>query len=77
MVTICGNDISTQLSLLDKYWQKLYDINPKLSSINLCYKNALAINSPMVIESPVISAKLPKVVITEKNNHLGVIKNEH
>jgi cell division protein FtsQ len=43
-VVICGTDIEGQVKLLDQYWDKLYDLNPGLSYVNMCYKNALAIN---------------------------------
>ncbi len=45
MVTICDDDISHKLAILDQYWDKLYKLNPGLASVNFCYKNALAINS--------------------------------
>ena len=44
-VIICGTDIEAQLKLLDNYWDKIYTINPSLNYINMCYKNALAINA--------------------------------
>lgn len=43
-VEICSTDFNNSLIKIDKYWDKLYKINPKLNSINLCYKNAIAIN---------------------------------
>lgn len=44
-VTICDQDIRNKLNLLDVYVDKLYAINNNLSSINMCYKDAVAINS--------------------------------
>ncbi len=44
-VTICDQDIKNKLNLLDVYIDKLYAINNNLSSINMCYKDAVAINS--------------------------------
>lgn len=44
-VTICDEDLTSKLSLLNRDWDKLYQLNPQLNSINFCYKNALAINS--------------------------------
>ncbi len=43
-VEICSSDLNEGLSRLNLYWKKLYNLNPNLNSINLCYKNALAIN---------------------------------
>ena len=43
-VTICGMDFSDKLSTLNKYWAQLYKINPGLNYVNMCYKNAVAIN---------------------------------
>jgi cell division protein FtsQ len=44
-VVLCGTEIELQLKLLDKYWTKLYTTNPGLNYVNMCYKNALAINA--------------------------------
>lgn len=44
-ITICDEDLSAKLALLNRDWDKLYQLNPQLKSINFCYKNALAINS--------------------------------
>lgn len=44
-VIICGTEIENQLKLLDQYWDKLYELNPGLNYVNMCYKNALAINA--------------------------------
>lgn len=52
LVTICDDDLTSKLSVLDQYWDRLYKLNPGLKSINLCYKNALAINP---IANPLIS----------------------
>ena len=44
-VVICGSEIELELKLLDSYWDKLYTINPGLNYVNMCYKNAMAINA--------------------------------
>ncbi len=44
-VVICGSEIEAELKLLDSYWDKLYTINPGLNYVNMCYKNAMAINA--------------------------------
>jgi cell division protein FtsQ len=44
-VVICAADISKGVEVLSKYWDKLYQLNPNLTYINMCYKNAVAINS--------------------------------
>ena len=51
-VTICAENLSFKLAQLDQYLDKLYVLNPSLTSINLCYKNALAINSPITKPLP-------------------------
>lgn len=43
-ITICGSEIESQIVLLNKYWDKLYELNPGLNYVNMCYKNAMAIN---------------------------------
>lgn len=43
-VVICGVQVESEVRLLDQYWDKLYSINPGLNYINMCYKNAFAIN---------------------------------
>ena len=43
-VVFCGIAIESQVHLLSDYWDKLYSLNPKLNYVNMCYKNALAIN---------------------------------
>lgn len=45
-VIICTLDITAQIDTLAKYWDQLYQINPALNYINMCYKNGVAINSP-------------------------------
>lgn len=45
-VVICKADIGLDLAVLFKYWDKLYQLNPNLYYVNMCYKNAVAINSP-------------------------------
>ncbi|MFN8770518.1 MAG: cell division protein FtsQ/DivIB [Neisseriaceae bacterium] len=42
-VVICGMPVSGKLQLLDKYWTQLYSIESNITSVNMCYKNALAI----------------------------------
>jgi len=44
-VIICALDISAGIEVLSKYWDKLYQLNPNLTYVNMCYKNAVAINS--------------------------------
>lgn len=44
-VTICDQKLDDKLNILDKYLDKLYTINTNLTSINMCYKDAVAINS--------------------------------
>jgi cell division protein FtsQ len=46
-VVICGSDVVERINLLAGYLPELYKINPKLNYINMCYKNALAINAPI------------------------------
>lgn len=60
LVTICGSDITAAWQTLTKYWGQLYQLNPNLTTVNMCYKNALAINS-------VSSAKI---------NASGLVKSE-
>lgn len=43
-VTICGNEFSRKFTLLNRFWDKLYQIKPSLSYVNMCYKNGIAIN---------------------------------
>ncbi len=50
-ITICGNDIENQVDLISQYWDRLYQLNPKLNSINLCYKNAMAINGVLAVSN--------------------------
>lgn len=44
-LTICGQDISSKVSFLQNNYEKIYQINPQVNSINMCYKNAIAINA--------------------------------
>lgn len=64
-VEICSSDLTDGLSRLDLYWNKLYLLNPKLNSINLCYKNALAIN----YESSVFIRKKSESTVQTKGVH--------
>lgn len=50
-VVMCKVDIASDLDVLSKYWDRLYQLNPNLAYINMCYKNAVAINSPKSILS--------------------------
>lgn len=43
--TVCGPDFSDKLVILNKYWKNLYTINPGLNYVNMCYKDAVAINA--------------------------------
>lgn len=44
-VVICGPNFKDKLKTLSKYWQQLYTLNPGLSYVNMCYKDAVAINA--------------------------------
>lgn len=44
-VVICGPNFKDKLTTLSKYWQQLYALNPGLSYVNMCYKDAVAINA--------------------------------
>lgn len=44
-ITLCEQDLTSKLHNLDSYWQQLYAINPNITTMNLCYKNAVAINA--------------------------------
>ncbi len=48
---MCGSNIASQMERLDQYWDKLYTINPGLNYINMCYKDALAINDVVKAKS--------------------------
>lgn len=52
-VTICGTDFAKNLTRLDKNWDSLYKLNPSLATVNMCYKNAVAINDYKKVESSV------------------------
>ncbi|MBY0379088.1 MAG: FtsQ-type POTRA domain-containing protein [Burkholderiales bacterium] len=43
IITICDGGVFSQLQLLGKYWKYLQQIESNITSINMCYKNALAI----------------------------------
>lgn len=49
-VVICGTDVSTKLTILNNNLDKLYQLNPGLNYVNMCYKNAVAINE--IINKP-------------------------
>ena len=42
-ITMCSNNISSELVVLNKYWEQVFQIESKITLINMCYKNALAI----------------------------------
>lgn len=44
-VVICGPNFKDKLVSLSKYWEALYIINPGLEYVNMCYKDAVAINA--------------------------------
>ncbi|MFN7094939.1 MAG: cell division protein FtsQ/DivIB, partial [Burkholderiales bacterium] len=44
-IIVCGANFAQKWQRLMQYWDKLYQLNPNLSYINMCYKNAMAINS--------------------------------
>jgi cell division protein FtsQ len=56
-VVICNFDISATVKKLSKYWNKLYQLNPDLTYVNMCYKNAVAINSSKNIKPPAAAIK--------------------
>ncbi|HLX53182.1 MAG TPA: FtsQ-type POTRA domain-containing protein [Aquella sp.] len=56
-VVICALDISQGVQVLSKYWDKLYQLNPNLNYINMCYKNAVAINSAKSVQITDTNAK--------------------
>ncbi len=43
-IVICGNNLMAGITLLGQYWERLYALNPNLSYVNLCYRNAMAIS---------------------------------
>jgi cell division protein FtsQ len=43
-ITLCGNSISNSLDTLNKYWNQVPQIESKVTTVNMCYKNAFAIN---------------------------------
>ncbi|MCX8515162.1 MAG: FtsQ-type POTRA domain-containing protein, partial [Burkholderiales bacterium] len=59
---ICGNPFNREINLLHAYWDKLYKINPQLNYVNMCYKNAMAINqiSRLNASSPAINKKMKR-----------------
>jgi cell division protein FtsQ len=59
-VVICKVDIAADLDVLSKYWDKFYQLNPSLVYINMCYKNAVAINSPKFIPGTDAKANVTK-----------------
>lgn len=42
-VVICGNDVITKFKTIDLYLERIKQVKPNLTYINMCYKNALAI----------------------------------
>jgi len=50
-IAVCNSDIKNSLQVLTTYWDKFYQINPELSYINMCYKNAVAINKNITTNS--------------------------
>jgi cell division protein FtsQ len=43
-LTMCNNNLEEDFIKLNKYWQNILDIESSLTSINMCYKNAIAIS---------------------------------
>lgn len=64
-IVICGASIESQMQVMNQYWDKLYDVNPGLNYVNMCYKNALAINA---INKPAASG-----VVSIRKSASGVI----
>lgn len=50
-ITMCGSNITSQMERLDQYWDKLYALNPGLNYVNMCYKDALAMNDVVKAKS--------------------------
>lgn len=46
-ITICAENLSVKLAQLERYWSPLFTKFPHLNSIDLCYKNAMAIGLGM------------------------------
>lgn len=44
-IVMCGPNFKDKLAILSKIWQQLYTINPGLNYVNMCYKNAIAMNA--------------------------------
>lgn len=44
-ITFCDQDLSLKLNHLDVYWDRIHGVNPGVTSMNFCYKNAVAINA--------------------------------
>ena len=59
-VIICALDISSNIEILSKYLDKLEQLNPNLTYINMCYKNAVAINSSKAAEVTVAKSNITK-----------------
>ncbi len=45
-ITMCDSAATDKLQILNSQWDALHKLNPNLTSLNFCYKNAVAINSP-------------------------------
>jgi cell division protein FtsQ len=43
-VVVCGTEVAARLGVLLTYLPRLYQILPKISYVNMCYKDALAIS---------------------------------
>ncbi len=46
-IVLCKNELNAELNKLNLYWERLKIMNSNLKSMNFCYKNAVAINTPV------------------------------
>lgn len=45
LIVLCSHDVAQNLMLLNQYWGQLYQLNPQLNYVNMCYRNKIAINA--------------------------------
>ena len=43
-IVMCGNNISNQLAVLNKYWEQVGQFESGVNSFNMCYQNAFTIS---------------------------------
>lgn len=46
-MVLCGPDYANKIDMFAKYFTQISAINPKLNYVNMCYKDAVAINSSL------------------------------